>query len=101
MTDDRSPRLLWSEDGAPRSGRFGDVYFSREDGLAESRAVFLGGCVSSGGVGGRSFFGGRLAGGQSQSGGRGGDQSGDAHWVVLQKGSRGVMNPRSPEITGT
>jgi tRNA 5-methylaminomethyl-2-thiouridine biosynthesis bifunctional protein len=44
MTDDRSPRLLWSEDGAPRSGRFGDVYFSREDGLAESRAVFLGGC---------------------------------------------------------
>jgi tRNA 5-methylaminomethyl-2-thiouridine biosynthesis bifunctional protein len=44
MTDDRSPRLLWSEDGAPRSGRFGDVYFSREDGLAESRAVFLAGC---------------------------------------------------------
>lgn len=44
MTDDRSPRLLWSEDGAPRSGRFGDVYFSSEDGLAESRAVFLAGC---------------------------------------------------------
>ncbi|NJC40333.1 tRNA 5-methylaminomethyl-2-thiouridine biosynthesis bifunctional protein [Brevundimonas alba] len=44
MTDDRSPRLLWTEDGAPRSGRFGDVYFSREDGLAESRAVFLAGC---------------------------------------------------------
>jgi tRNA 5-methylaminomethyl-2-thiouridine biosynthesis bifunctional protein len=44
MTDDRSPRLLWTEDGAPRSGRFGDVYFSREDGLAETRAVFLAGC---------------------------------------------------------
>jgi len=44
MTDDRSPRLLWTEDGAPRSGRFDDVYFSREDGLAESRAVFLAGC---------------------------------------------------------
>ncbi|WP_332654657.1 FAD-dependent 5-carboxymethylaminomethyl-2-thiouridine(34) oxidoreductase MnmC [Brevundimonas sp.] len=44
MTDDRSPRLLWTEDGAPRSGRFDDIYFSREDGLAESRAVFLAGC---------------------------------------------------------
>lgn len=44
MSDDRSPRLLWTEDGSPRSGRFDDVYFSREDGLAESRAVFLAGC---------------------------------------------------------
>jgi tRNA 5-methylaminomethyl-2-thiouridine biosynthesis bifunctional protein len=44
MTDDRSPRLLWTDDGAPQSGRFGDVYFSREDGLAETRAVFLAGC---------------------------------------------------------
>lgn len=44
MTDDRAPRLDWTEDGAPVSGRFGDVYFSREDGLAESRAVFLAGC---------------------------------------------------------
>lgn len=41
---DRSPRLDWTADGAPRSGRFGDVYFSREDGLAETRAVFLDGC---------------------------------------------------------
>ena len=41
---DASPRLTWSEDGAPRSGRFGDVYFSADDGLAESRAVFLAGC---------------------------------------------------------
>jgi tRNA 5-methylaminomethyl-2-thiouridine biosynthesis bifunctional protein len=44
LSEDRSPRLLWTEDGSPRSGRFDDVYFSREDGLAESRAVFLAGC---------------------------------------------------------
>jgi tRNA 5-methylaminomethyl-2-thiouridine biosynthesis bifunctional protein len=44
VSDDISPRLIWTEDGAPTSGRFGDVYFSREDGLAESRAVFLSGC---------------------------------------------------------
>jgi len=43
-TDDASPQLLWAEDGSPRSGRFGDVYFSRDDGLAETRAVFLDGC---------------------------------------------------------
>ena len=30
--------------GGPRSPRFDDVYFSAEDGLAESRAVFLQGC---------------------------------------------------------
>ncbi|HEY1225636.1 MAG TPA: tRNA (5-methylaminomethyl-2-thiouridine)(34)-methyltransferase MnmD [Brevundimonas sp.] len=41
---DASPLLVWADDGSPRSGRFGDVYFSREDGLAESRAVFLAGC---------------------------------------------------------
>ncbi|WP_297800803.1 FAD-dependent 5-carboxymethylaminomethyl-2-thiouridine(34) oxidoreductase MnmC [uncultured Brevundimonas sp.] len=39
-----SPQLLWADDGSPRSGRFGDVYFSKDDGLAETRAVFLGGC---------------------------------------------------------
>jgi tRNA 5-methylaminomethyl-2-thiouridine biosynthesis bifunctional protein len=38
------PDLQWTEAGEPRSGRFGDVYFSAEDGLAESRAVFLAGC---------------------------------------------------------
>ncbi|NEX95336.1 tRNA (5-methylaminomethyl-2-thiouridine)(34)-methyltransferase MnmD, partial [Caulobacter sp. 17J65-9] len=40
----RDPDLVWSDDGAPRSGRFGDVYFSAQDGLAETRAVFLAGC---------------------------------------------------------
>ena len=42
--DDASPQLVWAEDGSPRSGRFGDVYFSKDDGLAETRAVFLEGC---------------------------------------------------------
>ena len=44
MAEDRDPRLIWTEDGAPRSGRFDDVYFSQQDGLAEARAVFLAGC---------------------------------------------------------
>lgn len=44
MTIDTDPRLDWSLEGEPRSGRFGDVYFSKDDGLAESRAVFLAGC---------------------------------------------------------
>jgi tRNA 5-methylaminomethyl-2-thiouridine biosynthesis bifunctional protein len=38
-----SSPAIW-EDGAPRSRQHGDVYFSRDDGLAESRAVFLAGC---------------------------------------------------------
>ena len=36
--------LDWGDDGEPRSRLYGDVYFSREDGLAEARAVFLAGC---------------------------------------------------------
>ena len=43
-TDNRDPQLFWTEAGEPRSGRYGDVYFSAEDGLAETRAVFLDGC---------------------------------------------------------
>ena len=43
-SDDLSPRLHWTEADEPRSGRFGDVYFSKDDGLAETRAVFLAGC---------------------------------------------------------
>src|SRR5437879_104504 len=38
------PDLSWTDAGVPRSERFGDVYFSAEDGLAETRAVFLEGC---------------------------------------------------------
>lgn len=37
------PRLDWRETG-PVAPDFGDIYFSVEDGLAESRAVFLTGC---------------------------------------------------------
>jgi tRNA 5-methylaminomethyl-2-thiouridine biosynthesis bifunctional protein len=48
MTSDSTraadPALVWGDDGLPRSGRFGDVYFSSDDGLAETRAVFLTGC---------------------------------------------------------
>lgn len=38
------PDLEWKEDGTPVDRRIGDVYYSVEDGLAESRAVFLAGC---------------------------------------------------------
>lgn len=41
---DNDPGIAWGEDATPRSGRFGDVYFSAQDGLAETRAVFLQGC---------------------------------------------------------
>lgn len=38
------PDIDWREDGTPVARAFGDVYFSAEDGLAETRAVFLKGC---------------------------------------------------------
>lgn len=38
------PQLEFGDDGSPRSGRFGDIYYSLQDGLAEARAVFLAGC---------------------------------------------------------
>lgn len=36
--------LVWTAEGAPRSRRFDDVYFSGAGGLAEARAVYLEGC---------------------------------------------------------
>ncbi|MEO9899639.1 FAD-dependent 5-carboxymethylaminomethyl-2-thiouridine(34) oxidoreductase MnmC [Nisaea sp.] len=36
-----SADMAWKEGDSPFSGRFGDVYFSADDGLAESRHVFL------------------------------------------------------------
>ncbi len=44
--DDPEPAspVSFDADGAPRSIRYGDVYFSKAGGLAESRAVFLAGC---------------------------------------------------------
>ncbi len=45
MTAQLDPSGLdWTAEGAPRSLRFDDIYFSAADGLAESRAVFLQGC---------------------------------------------------------
>lgn len=38
------PGLYFGDDGAPRSRRFGDIYYSLQDGLSEARAVFLSGC---------------------------------------------------------
>lgn len=35
--------LDWTETGAPRSARFGDIYYAPADGLAETRHVFLDG----------------------------------------------------------
>lgn len=56
LDDDASPRLTWSAEGEPRSGRFGDVYFSADDGLAETREVFLAGCGLPEAWAGRSRF---------------------------------------------
>jgi tRNA 5-methylaminomethyl-2-thiouridine biosynthesis bifunctional protein len=44
LPEDLDGPLAWSEDGQPRSRLYGDLYFSAQDGLAESRAVFLEGC---------------------------------------------------------
>lgn len=38
------PDLDWSPEGVPKARLFDDVYFSRDGGLAETDAVFLGGC---------------------------------------------------------
>ena len=50
------PELYFAEDGAPRSGRFGDIYYSLQDGLLESRAVFLDGCGLPGAWAGGGVF---------------------------------------------
>jgi tRNA 5-methylaminomethyl-2-thiouridine biosynthesis bifunctional protein len=41
--EERPSPIIW-QGGLPVSARFGDVYYSREDGLAEAQAVFLAGC---------------------------------------------------------
>ncbi len=38
-----APALHWEADETPASARFGDVYYSRDGGLAEKSRVFLGG----------------------------------------------------------
>ena len=53
--DPKSP-VDWRPDGLPGSRLYGDVYFSSEDGLAETRAVFLGGCGLPDAWAGRRHF---------------------------------------------
>ncbi|WP_411286780.1 tRNA (5-methylaminomethyl-2-thiouridine)(34)-methyltransferase MnmD [Phenylobacterium sp.] len=48
--------LTWTDDGQPRSAQYDDVYFSAEDGLAETHAVFLQGCGLPDAWAGRSRF---------------------------------------------
>lgn len=55
MNSGPSP-IEWTEDGRPRSALYGDAYFGADDGLAESRAVFLGGCGLPGAWAGRRRF---------------------------------------------
>ncbi|MES2340110.1 MAG: tRNA (5-methylaminomethyl-2-thiouridine)(34)-methyltransferase MnmD [Pseudomonadota bacterium] len=57
MSDAAPPSpLVWADDGQPRSRLYGDIYFSTENGLAESRAVFLAGCGLPQAWRGRSRF---------------------------------------------
>ncbi len=44
MSELGSPELGWKEDKTPVSGRFDDVYYSVDDGQAESLYVFVNGC---------------------------------------------------------
>jgi tRNA 5-methylaminomethyl-2-thiouridine biosynthesis bifunctional protein len=50
------PRLEFDADGAPAATAFGDVYFSKAGGLAESDAVFLAGCDLPAAWAGRENF---------------------------------------------
>ena len=54
--DRETPADLDWQDGVPRSSRFDDTYFSKEDGLAETRAVFLNGCRLPEAWAGRTVF---------------------------------------------
>lgn len=55
MPSGSSP-IEWTEDGRPRSVVYGDAYFGADDGLAESRTVFLEGCGLPGRWRGRRRF---------------------------------------------
>lgn len=43
MSNAQTDRTLWNENGVPVSERFDDPYYSLDNGLAETRHVFLGG----------------------------------------------------------
>ena len=49
-------QIDWTPDEPPRSRVYGDLYFSRDDGLEESRAVFLEGCGLPNGWADRRHF---------------------------------------------
>lgn len=51
-----TPDLEWREDGTPVERRHDDVYFSTDDGLAETHAVFLKGCNLPDAWAGRTNF---------------------------------------------
>lgn len=55
MTEPGGPTLRW-EDGVPVSAAFDDPYYSRADGLAETRHTFLDGCDLPGAWRGRDRF---------------------------------------------
>lgn len=44
LTRTPAPSIDWDDEGTPRSAQFGDIYFSVDGGLAETRLVFLKGC---------------------------------------------------------
>lgn len=50
------PDIEWQKDDTPVSGLFGDIYFSAQDGLEESRNVFLAGCGLPEAWAGRDHF---------------------------------------------
>lgn len=50
------PELNWREDGTPEARAFGDIYYTVEDGLEETRNVFLKGCGLPGRWAGREQF---------------------------------------------
>jgi tRNA 5-methylaminomethyl-2-thiouridine biosynthesis bifunctional protein len=59
MTRERclpAPGLTWQPGHTPAAERFGDIYYSREGGLAESRHVFLAGNDLPRAWHGREFF---------------------------------------------
>jgi tRNA 5-methylaminomethyl-2-thiouridine biosynthesis bifunctional protein len=56
MSDDPPTPAEWGPDGVLRSRRHGDIYFSTQDGLAETRQVFLAGCGLPEAWSGRSQF---------------------------------------------
>lgn len=56
LTRTPAPSLDFSRPGTPTASDFGDIYFSADGGLAESRAVFLEGCGLPDGWMGRDVF---------------------------------------------